>query len=134
MSKMKFYYRKQSRMIEGVCVTIDDYGGADYDELLREAVRVALGMNKDADEDWDDRYQRIRRLIAAYVASPEGQGEDPSILLARFAVCITDVIPVAMRRELVTLATNYESKHPDLPVLDVGREVDMISADNDEQV
>jgi hypothetical protein len=39
MSKMKFsnYQATQSRIVEGVCVP-----NGDYDELLREAVRVAL--------------------------------------------------------------------------------------------
>jgi hypothetical protein len=34
--------QKQSRMIEGVSVAIGHGGIGDYDELLREAVRVAL--------------------------------------------------------------------------------------------
>ena len=76
MSKMKFsnYQAKQSRIVEGVCVPIS-HGVGNYDELLREAVRVALRMDMDpARDDWDDLYDRIRRLMAAYIASPEGEG------------------------------------------------------------
>ncbi len=75
--KMRFIDpRKQSRMIEGVSLAI--YGGiCDYDELLREAVRVALRIDTNpTDDDWDDHYNRIRALMDAYVASPEGQGEE----------------------------------------------------------
>jgi hypothetical protein len=56
MSKIKFssYQPKQSRIVEGVCVPIS-YGLGDYDELLREAVRVALRMDMNpARDDWDD--------------------------------------------------------------------------------
>ena len=88
MSKMKFsnYQAKQSRIVEGVCVPISDAHG-DYDELLREAVRVALrvDMNPERD-DWDDLYDRIKRLMAAYIASPEGEGEDTCTLMTRLAV------------------------------------------------
>jgi hypothetical protein len=104
MSKMKFsnYQPKQSRIVEGVCVPISE-GSGDYDELLREAVRVALRMDMNpACDDWDDLYQRIRRLIDAYVASPEGEGEDICTLMTRLAACVADVIPMAIRKGLVT--------------------------------
>ena len=74
MSKMKFnnYQVTQSRVVEGVCVPISQ-GVGDYDELLREAVRVALRMDMSPSrDDWDDLYDRIRRLVSAYIASPEG--------------------------------------------------------------
>ncbi len=99
--KMRFTdLRKQSRMIEGVSVAI--YGGiCDYDELLREAVRVALRIDTNpTDDDWDDHYDRIRALTNAYVASPEGQGEDASTLMSRLAVCLADAIPMAVRKRL----------------------------------
>jgi hypothetical protein len=50
-------------------------GVGDYDELLREAVRVALRkeMNPGCD-DRDDLYECIRRLMDAYIPSPEGEG------------------------------------------------------------
>ena len=103
MSEMKFsnYQAKQSRIVEGVCVPISDAAG-DYDELLREAVRVALRMDMNpARDDWDDLYDRIRRLIDAYVASPEGDGEEACTLMARLAACVADVIPMAIRKGLV---------------------------------
>jgi hypothetical protein len=104
MSKMKFsnYQAKQS-IVEGVCVPISDAVG-DYDELLREAVRVALRMDMNpARDDWDDLYERIRRLMAAYIASPEGEGEgeDACTLMTRLAACVADVIPMAIRKGLV---------------------------------
>ena len=104
MSKMKFSELwKQSRIVEGVCVPIISHGVVDYDELLREAVRVALrtDMNPVRD-DWDDLYDRIRRLMAAYIASPEGEGQDTCTLMTRLAVCVADVIPMAIRKGLVT--------------------------------
>jgi hypothetical protein len=36
----------------------------------------------------------------AYVASPEGQGEDASTLMSRLAACIAHVIPMAVRKRL----------------------------------
>ncbi len=66
-----------------------------------EAVRVALRIDTNpTDDDWDDHYGRIRALIDAYVASPEGRGEDASTLMSRLAVCIADVIPMAVRKRL----------------------------------
>jgi hypothetical protein len=104
MSKMKFSELwKQSRIVEGVCVPIISHGVVDYDELLREAVHVALRMDMNpVRDDWDDLYDRIRRLMAAYIASPEGEGEDACILMTRLAACVADVIPMAIRERLVT--------------------------------
>jgi hypothetical protein len=90
----KFNIYAQSRMVEGVCVP-----DGDYDELLREAVRVALRM--DDSDDWNVLYDRIRKLMDAYVASPEGVGEDAATLLSRLAACVSDVIPMAIRKGLV---------------------------------
>ena len=104
MSKIEFsnYQAKQSRMVEGVWVPIFGTVG-DYDELLREAVRVALRMDMNpACDDWDVLYDRIRRLIAAYIASPEGEGEDTSTLMARLAACVAHVIPMPIRKRLIT--------------------------------
>ena len=88
MGKMKFskYQAKLSRIVEGVCVPIFD-GLGYYDELLREAVRVALRVDTNPErDDWDDLYDRIKRLMAAYIASPEGEGEDTCTLMTRLAV------------------------------------------------
>ena len=89
---MKFtdIYR-QSRMVEGVCVP-----EGDYDALLREALRVALGIDTTADDDFDERYQRIIALMRAYLRS-YGDGEEAATLMARLAMCIADVIPLAQR-------------------------------------
>jgi hypothetical protein len=46
---------------------------------IKIAVRVALRMDMNpARDDWHDLYDRIRSLMAAYTASPEGEGEDAS--------------------------------------------------------
>jgi hypothetical protein len=102
MNDMNFTkYQKQSRVIEGVSVPIVG-GVADYDELLREVVRVALRIDMNpAHDDWDDLYERIQRLISAYIASTEGEGEASCTLMARLAACVADVIPLAARRKLV---------------------------------
>jgi hypothetical protein len=117
MSKIKFsnYQAKQSRIVEGVCVPISD-GVGDYDELLREAVRVALrvDMNPTRD-DWDDLYDRIRKLMAAYTASPEGEGEDACTLMARLAACVADVIPMAIRKGLITPSSTGATPQTQLP-------------------
>jgi len=107
MNKIKFHgiAIKQARIVEGVCVPLfdDGGGGGDYDELLREAVRVALRMDvSDARDDWDDLYDRIRKLMAAYIASPEGEGQDACTLMTRLASCVADVIPMAIRKGLVS--------------------------------
>ena len=116
MSKMKFSYQwKQSRMVEGVCVPIS-HGVGNYDELLREAVRVALRMDMNpALDDWDDLYERIRRLMATYIASPEGEGEDACTLMARLAACVADVIPMAIRKGLVTPSSTGATPLTQLP-------------------
>ena len=43
--------RKQSRMIEGVSVAIGHGGIPDYDDLLREAVRIALRTDMNPTHD-----------------------------------------------------------------------------------
>jgi hypothetical protein len=118
MSKMKFsnYQAKQSRIVEGVCVPIISHGVVDYDELLREAVRVALRMDMNpVRDDWDDLYDRIRRLMAAYIASPEGDGQDTCTLMARLAACVADVIPIAARKGLVTPSSTGVTPQSQLP-------------------
>jgi hypothetical protein len=100
--KMRFTNpQKQSRMIEGVSVAIGHDGIPDYDDLLREALRIALrtDMNPTHD-DWDDIYDRIRGLMDAYIHSPEGAGQDACILMTRLAACVADVIPMAVRKRL----------------------------------
>jgi hypothetical protein len=93
--------QKQSRMIEGVSVAIGHGGIPDYDELLREAVRIALRTDMNPTHDhWDDLYDRIRALMDAYIHSPEGAGEDASTLMSRLASCVADVIPMAVRKRL----------------------------------
>jgi len=52
---MKFTgIQRQSRMVAGLCVP-----DGDYDELLREALRVALGITDPCDDDFVERYDRI---------------------------------------------------------------------------
>jgi len=62
--------------------------------------RRASDGQHEPDIDWDDLDQRIRRLIDAYVASPEGEGEGACTLMARLAVCVADVIPMAIRKRV----------------------------------
>ena len=72
---MKFSgYHAQSRIVEGVCVPISG-GIGDYDELLSGPRRASDGHEPHAPR-LDDLYERIWRLMAAYIASPEGEGED----------------------------------------------------------
>jgi hypothetical protein len=97
--KMRFTnYKQQSRMVAGVCVPIGEGGCGDYDELLREAVRIARRMDMNSThDDWDDLYNRIRALMDAYIQSPEGAGEDAPILMSRLAACVADVVPLSVR-------------------------------------
>jgi hypothetical protein len=106
MSKKKFSsYHAQSRIVEGVCCD------GDYDELLREAVRVALRIDLDSThDDWDDLYDRIGRLIGAYIEGPEGKDEDTCILMKRLAACVSDVIPLAIRRACLGLDVTRGNK------------------------
>jgi len=117
MGKMKFSELwKQSRIVEGVCVPIISHGVVDYDELLREAVRVALRVDTNPErDDWDDLYDRIKRLMAAYIASPEGEGVDTCTLMARLAACVADVIPMTIRQELVTPPSTGATPQAQLP-------------------
>jgi hypothetical protein len=92
-------FTQQSRMVEGVCVPIFDGGDADFDELLRESIRVALRTDLNPTDDWDELYDRIKVLLGAYVRL-EGEGEDTVTLMARLAACVADVIPMAVRKGL----------------------------------
>jgi hypothetical protein len=94
----------QNRTVAGVPIPILRGGCADYDELLREAVRVALRTDTSDNDDFHELYDRIRELICCYLESTEGD-YDPCILMTRLAACVADVIPMAMRKELITLAT-----------------------------
>jgi hypothetical protein len=100
--KMRFTnYKQQSRMVAGVSVAIGHDGIPDYDELLREALRVALRTDMNpAHDDWPDLYLRISGLMDAYIHSPEGAGQNASILMSRLAACVADVIPMAVRKRL----------------------------------
>jgi hypothetical protein len=106
MRKMKSSsYHAPSHIVEGVCLD------GDYDELLREAVRVALRIDVDpTNDDWDDLYDRIGQLIGAYIDSPEGKGENPLYLMSRLAACVSDVIPVAIRRACLGLDVTHGKK------------------------
>ena len=93
--------QKQSRMIEGVSVAIGLDGIPNYDDLLREALRVALRTNMNPTrDDWPDIYYRICDLMDAYIHSPEGAGQGACILMTRLAACVADVIPMAVRKRL----------------------------------
>ena len=84
------------KMVAGVACRNNN--GVDYDELLREALRVALRIDTDPENDnFDDLYTRIGDLMDAYVASPEGD-DDPATLMTRLASCIADVIPLEERK------------------------------------
>jgi hypothetical protein len=77
-----------------------------YDDLLREALRIALGIdtnpdNDSPDEDFNERYDRIRALMRDYVGSEEGKGMDASMLMTRLAICIIDVIDPETRKGLL---------------------------------
>ena len=100
-SKTKFTGYRQ-HMVAGVCLPIDHLGFADHDELLREAIRIALRMDTDPKgADLDDRYDRIRGLMDAYLRTAGGAGEDAATLLSRLAAAIADVIPQAVRKTLI---------------------------------
>jgi hypothetical protein len=102
MGKMKF--SDYPVIVAGVRLPVVG-GHADFDELLREALRVGLRLDIDRDDEWDDVYDRIRELIDAYLASPEGEGEDASNLMTRLASCVADVIPTAARKGLLPCET-----------------------------
>ena len=103
MSSNKRNKTQQSRMVAGVSVAISDDGTGDWDELLRESLRVGLRIDTNpACDDFDELYARIRELIDAYIRSPEGTCLDgteapTSMLMCRLATCIADVIPVEQR-------------------------------------
>jgi hypothetical protein len=86
--------------------TPDSFGAAyPHDQLLEVAARLTLRLSQrcawvegctDKDDDdpdsWNGLYERISDLMGAYVHSPEGEGERPEFLLARFAAEIADII------------------------------------------
>jgi hypothetical protein len=82
------------KMVAGVACRINN--GVDYDELLREALRIDTVPEYD---DFDELYSRIHELLEAYIHSPEGDGVDTSMLMARLATCIADVIPLEERKQ-----------------------------------
>lgn len=99
----------QHRMIAGVRLPIFNNGLVDYDELLREAIRVALRIGTDPVwDDFPDLSDRYRELIDAYIRNPEGLGDDDdvtdslrantSMLMCRLVACIADIIPLEKRR------------------------------------
>jgi hypothetical protein len=71
-------------MVAGVCVP-----DGDYDELLREAMRIALGMDTNPTrDDTQDRYSRFCELMEAYAHSAEGEGVDAPKALEAAAIRI----------------------------------------------
>jgi hypothetical protein len=87
--------------------TPDSFGAAyPHDQLLEVAARLTLRLSQRCDwvegcEDkddpndpnsWDGLYGRISDLMGAYAHSPEGEGERPEFLLARFAASVADAI------------------------------------------
>ena len=90
---------RQSHVVAGVCIA-----EGDYDQLLCEALRVALGIDtyllRDdwQREDTSERYDRILQLINAYIDSPEGREACAPMLMARLACSILDVVPLEQRR------------------------------------
>ena len=70
------------------------------------ALRVALWIGTNpVEDDFDELYARITELMDAYVRSPEGTNPDgieapASMLMARLAACISDVIPLEERERL----------------------------------
>jgi hypothetical protein len=108
---------EQYTMVAGVACRISN--GIDYDALLREALRVALRLDTDPENDnFDDIYNRIYELMDAYVHSPEsddlfdvvdrgdvdsGAGcKFCSTLMTRLASCVADVIPLEERKRKCT--------------------------------
>ena len=106
MSSNKRNKTQQSRMVAGVGVRISDDGVVDYDELLREAIRVGLRIDTNpACDDFPELYARIGELIDAYIHSPEGDDAPASMLMCRLAACISDVIPIEERKQRLARAT-----------------------------
>lgn len=96
---MKFTgMKRQSQMVEGVCVP-----DGDYDELLREALRIALGIIDPCSGDFEERHARIHQLMCAYIRCDceEGEEIDAPTLMARLAVNISAVIPLAERKAIL---------------------------------
>ena len=62
-------------------------------------------------DDWDDVHERLGRLVDAYIASPEGRGEDTTTLMTRLAVSVAAVIPDEIRKRLVEQFEHFGCKH-----------------------
>jgi hypothetical protein len=91
---------KRSKMVAGVSVRLLDDGDADYDELLREALRIALRIDTHpTHDDFNVLHTRITELMDAYIHGPEGADVDTAFLMARLAVCLIDVIPLEERKQ-----------------------------------
>jgi hypothetical protein len=102
--------KKQSKMVAGVSVRLNANGLYDYDELLRESLRIALRIDTTEHDDFSELYGRIRQLMNAYISSPEGTCLDgteapASMLMCRLAACISDVIPIEERKQRLARAT-----------------------------
>ena len=70
MSSNKRNKTQQSRMVAGVGVRISDDGVVDYDELLREAIRVGLRIDTNpACDEFPELYARIGELIDVKVST-----------------------------------------------------------------
>jgi hypothetical protein len=103
----------QSKMVAGVSVPLNATSGLyDYDELLSEALRVAMRIDTDPErDDFSELYGRIGELLDAYIGSPEGTCLDgteapTSTLMARLAVRLIDVIPLEERERLLRPPAN----------------------------
>ena len=101
--------KPQQCMLAGVSLPVDDHGVADYDELLREALR-ALRIENEGDA-FRVLHGRITQLMDAYIESPAGRRLNPAIMMSSLAVCLIDVIPLAERKQwLRRAAANYADK------------------------
>jgi hypothetical protein len=78
--------KPQQCMLAGVSLPVDDHGVADYDELLREALRSALRIENEGDA-FRVLHGRITQLVDAYIGSPAGRGLNPAIMMSSLAVC-----------------------------------------------
>jgi hypothetical protein len=84
--------------------TLDNFNHPD--DLLEAAARLTLRLSQRCDwvegcedtddpndpDSWDSLYVRIGDLMGAYVHSREGKGEDPDILMTRFAGSVAHII------------------------------------------
>ena len=97
-------------MIAGVCVRLDKCGLYDYDELLREGLRLGLRIDTNpAQDDFHLLHTRIAELMQPYVdcelgAPPPVEPADISRLMAMLAVTVSDVIPLEQRKRWLARA------------------------------